>query len=154
MQVRHAETIEYVSCWAECTGISNKVFQVIPDRDLINEARQLYAPVSHEVFQLVPAPIEAAALHAYNLLGRPLVSFSSIWHVYSELLQHLNDHRYHLSTLVFGQRDREDDGDAYSSGSDLFHMPLRSGIEELDAPLVGSLDTDTGGNSVLTSVIN
>jgi len=61
-------------------------FKVIISAELIDRLEAEYAPPDHEVFQLTPPAFHERAVHFYEALGQPLVSYNTFWGVYRQLL--------------------------------------------------------------------
>ncbi|KAJ7203033.1 hypothetical protein GGX14DRAFT_399001 [Mycena pura] len=65
-------------------GILDFKIRVVPEH--IQTVRELYAPTTHEVFQLVPPDFSTIITGIYGSLGSPPVSRKSCWDVYLALL--------------------------------------------------------------------
>ncbi|KIK61520.1 hypothetical protein GYMLUDRAFT_243681 [Collybiopsis luxurians FD-317 M1] len=57
-----------------------------PEADYIKEAKQLYAPPDHPVFELVPLEFDHWARQYYTQIGNPPVTRHNVWEVYDQLV--------------------------------------------------------------------
>ncbi|KAJ7067441.1 hypothetical protein C8F01DRAFT_980136 [Mycena amicta] len=72
-------------------------FQVKVRKEAIDEVRSIYAPPSHEVFQLVPPDLYVLAMQFYAEISNspPPVTRTSVWDVYLAILGRFE----HMDTL-------------------------------------------------------
>ncbi|RDB25057.1 hypothetical protein Hypma_007524 [Hypsizygus marmoreus] len=68
---------------ADRYGVLN--FKIDIDKRAVQEARVLYAPPAHEVFELVPPTFSSLAAEFYHELGEPTVTRNTVWDVYLQL---------------------------------------------------------------------
>lgn len=57
-------------------------YKIDIENDLLDEVEAIYAPPSHPVFQLVPTWLTPYLDAAYDSVGRPEVSISTLWEVF------------------------------------------------------------------------
>ncbi|KAJ7744298.1 hypothetical protein DFH07DRAFT_869843 [Mycena maculata] len=61
-------------------------FKLKVEQDAIDMVCALYAPLDHEVFQLVPPDFHAIIIQMYAEIGQPAVTQESCWNIYLQLL--------------------------------------------------------------------
>ncbi|KAF4568135.1 hypothetical protein AB1N83_012342 [Pleurotus pulmonarius] len=64
-------------------------FKVQIEREAITEARALYAPPSHDVFNLVPTSFETTITRGYTSLGSPAIDRNNVWAIYCDLVKYI-----------------------------------------------------------------
>ncbi|KAJ7928256.1 hypothetical protein B0H13DRAFT_1860691 [Mycena leptocephala] len=90
------------------------------DPNAVNHVRNLYAPLDHEVFELVPKDFAELAAEFYSQIGQPPVTRATAWDIYKELLirfEHLDNlHRILVDldecwgyALTRAREDHDDD---------------------------------------------
>lgn len=60
--------------------------QIPVSKELLDEMEATYAPRDDPVFQLVPTLFDQRAKHLYSVIGQPVVSSSTMWDIFRQLL--------------------------------------------------------------------
>ncbi|KAF4577029.1 hypothetical protein EYR36_005016 [Pleurotus pulmonarius] len=66
-----------------------KDYKIIVSPEMLNDARQQWAPPDDPVFELVPPSFQRHVQAIYTTLGRPTVSSATFWTTYARLLEAL-----------------------------------------------------------------
>lgn len=106
--------------------------QVSVTQEAIDQARDLYAPPDHPVFQLVPPSFDQMASTFYAQLGEPAVSRHNVWGIYSCLLDKF--YSFDLDAMLpegidkaWGYVQEELEDEVIMSDEDLGLKPLLGG---------------------------
>lgn len=127
--------------------------QILVDPAAIHEARRLYAPPEHPVFELVPTSFGILAEQFYAAMDNPAVNRDNVWDVYLCLLAHFrlaealppNCIIEWQQAVTLGREERTENGDRFDLIPDLAELPENSGR----VPYMGGVNNGHGLGKVL-----